>query len=61
MPPLKSGDINILTTLMATYGSEIRTAKKKEKVKQDAAQKERALAAAEAKRARKKLKRLKES
>lgn len=60
MSSRRSRDGSILSTLLATYGSEIRTSKKKEKVKQDAAQKERALAAAEAKRARKKLKRLKE-
>lgn len=52
---------SILSALLATYGSEIRASKKKEKAKQDALQKERALSSAEAKRERKRLKRLKRS
>jgi len=51
---------NVLSALMAAYGMEIRTAKKKVKAKQDDVTKERSLAAAEAKRQRKRLKRLKE-
>lgn len=61
MSSRESKDASILTTLLATYGPEIRTAKKKEKAKQDAVQKERALSAAETKRERRRLNRLKRS